>query len=136
MKKVIALSLILMLSGCGLLVNTYDNNEYQLLVDFTIATEEAMVECLSEEENESKEDLHKLLKVMEIKIRRLELYTRYTPKNTDVHEVAKILSKDVDQIRMFYKHNKHNDLYCARKTSMMVDKADAMLKIIPTKKKQ
>lgn len=123
--------LAFLLSGCGTLVSTYDNNEYMMLVEFTVATEEAKLDCLTE----SQPVLTEKFKVMFTEVKELELYTRYTPVNDDVHNVAVILSKDVDQLLSFYKSNKHNEVYCLRKTSLIIKKAKAMLEVIPTKKR-
>lgn len=121
-KILLTLLLTFTLSACALYPQKFDNNEYSMLVNFVVATEQLRENCKGDGEV-----VKGLLPGLQRNSRALELYTQYTPRNEEVFNVARILRGDVQEFAAHYKRKGHNKAYCEIKTDLMLKKAKRIL---------
>jgi len=124
----VALSLLLL--GCSLTAQKYDNNEYKMLVHFVVSIEEVKAQC-----SEDGSFVRSSLPALRFNARMIEKYSEYTPDNPEVQLVSKILRDDIDQLIAFYDKNKHNKTYCRIKTDLILRKAERILEAVGKKKR-
>ena len=130
MKKLLLIaSFAVILAGCGAIPQKFDNNEYEMLVRFAVTVEELNEQC------DDANAIRMALPLIRKESRIIELYAENTPRNNEVHQVAKILAADIKQLTVHYGLKLHNKTYCKRKTDFIVKKAKTMLKAIPKKKR-
>lgn len=128
MKNLLLVPIFLLFVGCGLFPQPYDNNEYEMLVNLSVQTEELHDNCQTNNTNI-------IIDLLELQseARVFEVYTEHTPNNDEVAQVATVFKEDIAQLLESYADNEHNRVYCERKTDLMLKKLEPMLQVIPTK---
>lgn len=129
MKLFLSAVLITFLTGCYTLPQSYDNNEYEMLVRFSVKTELMKEQC----SNANEELFIKMFDRLREEIMVIERYTKYTPQNEEVYNVTKILLEDVDS--QVNGTNIYNETYCNRKLDLIMKKTETLLEVIPKKKR-
>lgn len=127
MRLLLALSLAVLITGCSLLPQKYDNNEYELLTRLE-ATALIMNENCGDEER-----IKQLIPRLDYDARVLHTYAFYTPRNTDVYGIVDILKTDVQEFKSQYDKGRGNKTYCTLKTSLFLQKVRDTLEVVGNK---
>jgi len=130
-KILLTVLLTITLSACSLFPAKYDNNEYQMLVNLVVSTEELLLSC-----NGNGEITKALLPQLQKDARALEIYTKYSPRNKNVNNVAKILADDIREIIRHYKRKGHSKSYCGIKADFLHQKALRILEAVGKKSRK
>lgn len=112
--------LSLLLSGCSLLPQQFDNNEFHLLA--TIETEARLMNC------QSYKSVNYSIDILHYKTELLTTYTKYTPKNNELHEIAKILRDDINELKYQHDIGDSDVVYCSYKKHFLINKVQQALK--------
>jgi len=131
MKILLTAVLTLTLMGCGSTPQRYDNNEHEMLTRLAVGAEELNILCAGD----SVPAIKYAIQELDAEAKVIALYSKYTPKNAEVHTVAKILANDLVELKIYYNTKLHNVVYCQAKTNLIYKKADRILQVIPTKKR-
>ena len=93
-----------------------------MLASFVVDVEYLKESCKTDADN-----VRFWLRHVEQDIRKLEVYSRYIPKNKEVHNVVKILRQDVDEFKKRYDTRGHSKFYCETKSDLIHRKAMRIL---------
>lgn len=130
MKKLFLTStLAVVLVGYSLIPQYYDNNEYELFARLETSARLIQYNCNDDEKVISQ--LPELIQVSEL----LYTYTKYTPQNDDVHQMAKILRNDINEFNQQYITGKDSVLYCTLKMKTFIKKTNRALEAIGKKER-
>lgn len=122
-----AIALSILVAGCGLIPQKYDNNEYELL---------ARLETNASIINERCDDtafVESRLPDLEFDARLLNSYTLYIPRNTDVYQISNILRDDVNEFKAQYEKGEATPSYCKIKTKLFLKKVRDTLEAVAQK---
>lgn len=114
MKRILLIFLVaFVLSSCTLFPQKFDNHEYSMLVDIAIGAETLKSNCDDEVTSLG------IINNLDTKSRKLELYTRHTPKNDEVYNVAKVLREDMKEFKDHRSKKGHSKFYCEIKAGII-----------------
>jgi hypothetical protein len=126
-KVLVAFFVVVFFTGCSMLPQKYDNNEYELL-----ARLETSVVMISEQ-CDSEQHVNSLMPTLEYDARLLHTYSFYIPRNTEVYGIADILMKDVLEFKNQYERNTATPTYCKLKTKLFLSKVRTALEAVAQK---
>lgn len=118
------------LSGCAL-TQVYDNNQFEMLVRFSVATSELKAQC----DKESGDSVKAMLPELRRQAHVIRLYTEYTPRDSETLVVAKILENDIKELQAHYDTKPHNKFYCNQKAKLINLKAQRILEAVGKKRR-
>ena len=132
MKKLLSVSMIIMLSGCALvdayMLSKYDNNEYKQITEIRAEAQLYKTQCanvLLSSANASK---------LAYDTRVFALYAEHVPHNENVQKAAVELDKIAQGINdQYQKSDKVSPVFCKIKFETVEKSADSMQKIIGAK---
>lgn len=127
MNRYIAITLPLVLTGCALLPQNYDNNEFGLLA--RIETNGRLVK----ESCESPAAVTPRLNAMVEDVELLTTYTFYTPNNSETYQSAILIKDDIYEFRNQYTSGKATPSYCKIKSQVIVIKTQRVLESVGQK---
>lgn len=126
-RLLLAVGLVVFLTGCELLPQKYDNNEYELLTRLEAT-------ALIMNENCADTDfVASMIPTLEYDARVLHTYAFYTPRNTEVYEVVDILKNDVLEFKQQYEKGAASRTYCTLKTELFLEKVRTTLEVVASK---
>ena len=126
-KLLLTATLALFIAGCGLLPPKFDNNEYELLSRLEATA------LIMNENCGNNEFVESMIPTLEYDARVLHTYAFYTPKNTEVYEIADILKNDVTEFKEQYEEDKASRTYCVLKTELFLEKVRTTLEVVAEK---
>ncbi len=129
-KLLLTITLAVGISGCSVMPQYYDNNEYELLARLETSVRLIQEDCAKPEE--VVEQLPTLIHDAEL----LHTYTYYIPKNTEVFDMATILKDDVREFEAQYEKGAGNTLYCKLKTKAFLEKVRLSLDAVAKKQRK
>ena len=106
------------LSACSMFPQKFDNHEYAALANFVVDVEYTKETCKGDGT-----DTKHMLRMLDLDVRKLEVYTRYIPKNSEIHNVVKILRDDISEFKKRYDTKGHSKAYCETKADLIHKKA-------------
>jgi hypothetical protein len=119
-----------LLTGCGILPQKYDNNEYEMWVRLYVQSQQLNKSC----EVSTLADINNQLSQMYTETQVVKVYAMHTPNNAEVSKIADIIANDIVEMQEVYK-SEHNVVYCNRKTELLSSKIGEMVKVLPKKKR-
>lgn len=109
-KALILILLIISLQGCGvLLMEDFDNNEYQITTELRTSAIIAQGMC------QNNENIRNILDEMSTNSLLLKNYTEYIWFNEDSHKMASSLHSMIINTQTIYKNEEISELYCKEK---------------------
>ena len=102
-----------------------------MLVNLVVSTEVLRANCAG-----NGEAVKKLLPQLQRDTRTFELYTKHSPRNTEVNNVAKILNEDIREMSARYDSKGHNKAYCEFKAEFIKTKATRILEAVGKKSRK
>lgn len=133
MKKILlafCIAAAVSLSGC-VTTQVYDNNQFEMLVRFSVATEELKAQC----DKESGDSVKAMLPELRRQARVIRLYTEYTPRDKEAFIVARILENDIEELQARYGSKPHNKFYCNQKAKLINMKAKRIMEAVGKKRR-
>jgi hypothetical protein len=127
MKTLIIASLVLLLSGCSLLPQQYDNNEYELLARLETSA------VLLNQKCDDEQAIKRLIPTLEYDALLLHTYTFYTPRNVDVYQIVDVLKNDMLEFKKQYDNGNGSKTYCSLKTELFLKKVRTALEVVANK---
>jgi hypothetical protein len=115
------------LAGCSLFPQEYDNNEYELLARLETSV------VLINENCDDNSIVSSYIPELEYNARLLHTYAFYTPRNTEVYEIANILKEDVMEFKKQYEIGKASKFYCTAKSNLFLKKVRTALEAVAKK---
>lgn len=128
-KLIVPLVLAFAMSGCAMMSQYYDNNEYELLARLETTVRLIQEDCAEPELVTNK--LPTLIADAEL----LHTYTFYIPRNTEVYGMANILRDDVREFEAQYEKGEATPLYCKLKTTAFLAKVRRSLEAVANKER-
>ena len=132
MKKLIVLWLVaLLIAGCDIVPQFYDNNEYLILAEIETSSRLLHGECVDTNYNISQR-VNTLYEKAEV----FRTYTFYQPQNEVVAEQANIIADNIGELRQRYRRGEPSESYCQLKAEAITIASQRALMAIGNKPRQ
>jgi len=118
MKKLLLLTLILLTSGCALLISNFDNNEYGLVNKVRTIAELKQCDEYS-------------VKALYLNALELKNYTEYIPNNKSTIDLTSTLYTLVYELRL--KQQPISPVYCELKLNIISKSAEEIQRVVGSK---
>lgn len=131
MKILITLAIALLISGCSALFPpTFTDGEYSLFVEISVAANHTKQACTPDSALDTNAGLVARLRYLDLLTDRAVTYSKYLKDNAEVHEIAKILDNDIEEMKTRYNETGISLVYCQTKMDIFIAKTDRALKSI------